>query len=399
MSHREKIERIMEFKPYAIVVVIPILFTFIFGMMFSPIFVKDLPVGLIDMDQSPKSRMVVSYLQDSDTLKITEDAESTDDLRERIMKGELVGGIVIPQGFGEGLTSKTGTGAVCFMDHSNFMFGNNIMSTVSTIFETVKAGTQIKYLEAGSMVPYQAQQSVMTMNIVDRTLYNPQLAYFYYLYPGLLAIFIQQTYLAAVVPMLIEEKGRLRAIKGSLDKSLLRVDVSLMLRRFMILAGLGVLAMMACLQIAIVTAGLPMKANIFVLMAEQVVFCLAITGLALVIGAVFDEVAHATQFTMFLTIPTFLTCGYAWPEYLMAPGFLPVVKVLWPLYYFINPFKDAILKGEGLEVEMLAGCAIFAVVWMLLGARAYGRKVKIIREVDKNWMTNIPSGKKKEKGM
>ncbi|QHI72370.1 ABC transporter permease [Aminipila terrae] len=383
MTLTQKKEKFMEIKPYLIILLVPIAFTILFGGMFSPVFVQNIPIAIYDMDQSPKSRQVIDNFYDSPTLSITEDISSVDEIKEKLLLGEIHGAIIIPKDFGKDLNGKKGAKAVVFMDNTNFMYGNNVMSAINTIFETVNAGVQMKYLEGGSLVPYQAQQSVYTLNLVDRVLYNPQLGYFYYLFPGLISIFAQQAFLAAGVPILVEEKNRLRDLPMGLSKEFVNVKMSLMVRRFMLMSGLSVMSTMACLRIAMKMLGFPMEGNIFVLILFQAVFLGAMTGMALVIASIFEQVAHAVQFTMFLTIPTFLSCGFAWPEYMMAPGFADVIKVIWPLYYYITPMKDIMLKGAGLELlkPYLIGCILFAAVWIPIGLLLFGRKVKLIREL------------------
>ncbi|QAT43956.1 ABC transporter permease [Aminipila luticellarii] len=383
MTLAEKKEKFMEIKPYLIVLLIPIAFTLLFGGLFSPIFAQNIPIEILDMDQSATSREVIDNFYDSPTLSVKEDVSSVDEIKEKLLTGEIHGAIIIPQDFGKDLNGKKGAKAVVLMDNSNFMYGNNVMSAVNTIFETVNAGVQLKYLEAGSLVPYQAEQSVYTLNLVDRIMYNPQLGYFYYLLPGLLAIFAQQAFLAAGVPILVEEKKRLKDLPMKLSRQFIRVDLSLMVRRFMLLTGLSIISTMICLRLIIKIWGFPMEGNIFVLILFETVFLGAVTGMALVIASIFEEVAHAAQFTMFLTIPTFLSCGFAWPEYMMAPGFAAVIKAIWPLYYYVLPVKNIILKGTGLELlkPYLVGCALFAAVWIPIGLLLFGRKVKIIREL------------------
>jgi len=383
MTLAEKKEKFMEIKPYLIILFVPMAFTLLFGGLFSPIFVQDIPIAVYDMDHSATSRDIIDYFYDSPALSITEDVSSVEEVKEKLLLGEIHGAIIIPEDFGKDLNGKKGAKAVVFMDNTNFMYGNNVMSAINTIFETVNAGVQMKLLEAGSLVPYQAEQSAYTLNLVDRVLYNPQLGYFYYLFPGLLSIFIQQAFLAAGVPTLIEEKNRLRDLPMHLNKELIIVKMSLMVRRFMLMGGCSIISMMACLKIATAVTGFPMEGNIFVLILFQTVFLGAVMGMALVIASVFEQVAHAAQFTMFLTVPTFLSCGFAWPEYMMAPGFADVIKAIWPLYYFITPMKDVMLKGIGLELlkPYLIGCAIFATVWVPIGLLLFRRKIKIIREL------------------
>ena len=201
---------IKDLKPYLLVALIPLVFTIIFGAMFSPIYIRDIPIAVMDMDSSKNSVDVIRMLDESETLKVHQEYTSMEEIKDKILEGEICGAIEIPQGFGESIRAKTGAEATVLMDNANFMLGNNLTSAINTIFETVNAGIQIKYLEAGAQVPFEAKQNVYTLSLADRILYNPQLSYIYYMYPGFLAIFIQQTYLAALVPMLIEEKDRLK---------------------------------------------------------------------------------------------------------------------------------------------------------------------------------------------
>ncbi|MBN7773220.1 ABC transporter permease [Clostridium aminobutyricum] len=381
MTLAEKKEKFMQIKPYLIVLVIPIAFTLLLGEMFSPIFVENIPIAMYDMDQSAASRKVVAQFYDSPVLSITEDFSSVEEIKEKLLLGEIHGAILLPKDFGKDLNGKKGAKAVVFMDNTNFMYGNNVMSAVNTIFETVNAGVQMKYLEGSSLVPYQAEQSVYTLNLVDRVLYNPQVGYFYYLFPGLLSIFVQQAFLAASVPILVEEKNRLRYLPMELSREVIKVKMDLTIRRFLLITGFSIISTLACIKIAMAITGFPMRGNILVLILFQIVFLGAVTGMALVIASLFEQVAHAVQFTMFLTIPTFLACGFAWPEYMMAPGFAAVMKAVWPLYYYIIPVKDIMLKGADLALLMpyLTGGIIFAAFWIPIGLLLFGRKIKLIR--------------------
>ena len=84
---------------------------------------------------------------------------------------------------------------------------------------------------------------------------------------------------------------------------------------------------------------------------------------------------------MFLTIPTFLSCGYAWPYYLVDAKLTAIFKLTWPLQYFVNPLKDIMLKAQVLELTYILQMLAFGAVWMLIGVFFYKRKVAIIREM------------------
>lgn len=371
---------IKDLKPYLLVALIPLLFTLIFGAMFSPIYIRNMPVAVMDMDASSNSVDVIKMLGASESLELHEEYKSMEEIKDKIIEGKLCGAIVIPKGFGENIRAKKGAEATVLMDNANFMLGNNLTSAINTIFETINAGIQIKYLEAGSQVPFEARQNVYTLSLADRVLYNPQLSYIYYMYPGFLAIFIQQIYLAALVPMLIEEKDRLKDLaEHHLAKDLIHVKAGLFLRRILLLTGISLISTMVCIKAAGVLCGVPMRGNIVDILILQLFFTFSLTGMCILIAAVFEEVAHGAQFTMFLTIPTFLSCGYAWPYYLVDDRLVLFFKFTWPLYYFVNPLKDVMLKAQGIEFHSLVEMLIFGAIWLFVGTFFFKRKVEIIR--------------------
>lgn len=63
---------------------------------------------------------------------------------------------------------------------------------------------------------------------------------------------------------------------------------------------------------------------------------------------------------------------------MMPAGFAPVMKAIWPLYYFYNPLKDLMLKGAGMDAigHYVIGGTIFAAVWLVIGVFLYARKTR-----------------------
>ena len=139
--------------------------------------------------------------------------------------------------------------------------------------------------------------------------------------------------------------------------------------------------MIICLLIANKFFAYPIKGNVLYLILVHVVFLLCCLGVSLVLSAIFDDSTHCIQFVMSLAIPTILTSGYGWPEYMMAKGFAPLMKAVWPLYYYINPLKDLMLKGGGWEVigHYVTGGLLFAAFWIIIGLFLYKNKIKILK--------------------
>ena len=370
-------QRLLRIRPHLILLLIPMLFTVLFGTVMSPVFVENIPLAVYDLDNSTTSRRIADSFYDCPTFHVVEGFESYQELEEALLKGEIHGAVILPDGFEKAIGTKSGTEAAVLVDGSNFLIGNNIQLYTMTILTMANANIQMKYLEAGGMNPTAAEQHVYTLNLAERALFNPQFGYFYYLFPGLLAIFVQQTILAVMPAVLIhEKKSRLaNRLKGLKTESLEPGQAVFKIGVFILL---NTISLVGCLILAKIFFAVPMNGKIRYILLIHGVFLLCLFGVSLVIASIFDDVTHSIQFVMFLAVPSFLSSGFGWPEYMMAKGFAPIMKAVWPLYYYANPMKDLMLKGVGWDVlgGYVLGGLRFALIWIVLGSWLYMRRSK-----------------------
>ena len=372
----------LKIKPMLILIAVPIAFTLIFGAAMSPTFVDDIPIAVLDLDDSHDSRDIIDDFSECPTFNIVEYVESEDQLKEDILMGKIKGGLMIPNGFGKNIAERAGAKALMFVDCANTLIGNNLKLYAYKIFTQKNFELQVSDLEYNGIVPYSTDQYINTLHSADRVLYNPQQGYFYYLYAGLLGVFIQQTYLNVLAPLLLKEKERLKLMPH--DKTSRRIQARKMLPTIFQFAGFSVISSLSCLLIAHMIFAYPIKGNLLLTLMIQVIFLVCITGISLVLAAIFDDVTHCTQFIMFLTIPSMLSCGYSWPEYMMPHGFAAVMKMIWPLYYYYNPLKELMLKGSEFYAiqNYIIGGIIFAVFWLPAGMLIYRLKIRTMKQIE-----------------
>lgn len=375
-------ELIMKYKPLLILILVPIGFTILFGAAMSPIFVNEIPIAVLDMDESPASREIIDEFKTCPVFKIVDMADSSEEIKESILLGDIKGGLILPEGFGRDIAEHKGAKALMLMDGSNFLIGNNLMLYANKIFTDKSGKLQVSYMESGGIVGFSAEQNINTLSLADRTLYNPQLGYFYYLYPGLLGVFIQQTYLNVLAPVLLEEKKRLKLLP--VDRLSRRIRAREMAPQILQYAGYSFICSLSCLLVAHVLFAYPLEGSLIFVLLIQSIFLACLTGMAFVLASVFDDVTHCAQFVMFLAIPSFLSCGYGWPEFMMAPGFAAAVKTVWPLYYYVNPLKELLLKGSELCVidNFIFGGLIFSAFWIPAGMWIYRQKIRTMKQIE-----------------
>lgn len=369
-------------KGIAILGLLPMLLTFIFGAFFSKNYIEHIPIAVLDQDQSPISRSVIDNLEDSNGLYVATYVSSLPELEELLLTGEVYGGLMLPPDFGKDLQRSQSPTALFLIDFTNLAIGNNLMAYVSTVFNTLNAGLSINIMEAGSIIPYIAEQSVSTLTFTDRTLYDPRSAFFLYMFAILFSVFIQQPYLSVVALVFVDEKNRLKHLReeesaaGPQKHALHAIP---MIREILIYFTFSFLGAWGSLAVASQFFGFPIRGSLSSILALQALFLINLTAIALLLGTFFEDTAHCAQFIVFLSIPTILISGYAWPAFMMEPLFSSFVHKIWPMIYFTTPFQYVSLKGVALSdiSGYIAGGLRFAAILLPAAFLLYIGKIRL----------------------
>ncbi len=350
-------------KSILVMVILPILFTFIIGGVYCKTYIYDIPIAVVDNDNSYLSRKVVSEFDNSRYLKVLKYADNEKNINELIQERKVYAGLVIPKDFYQDVKEGNAPKSLFIVDGTNMIIGNNVYAKGSEILNTLNFGSQISVLEGKGMTPVMAQKAVKSLSFMDRILYDPQLSYMEYLFVAILGIFVQQTFLAVMVPALVEDKDYL-AVKGGARKIMTK---SLVVGSFIFITFL------ICLFLAEKFFYFPVRGNMFYVLAILSVFIVNMTIPALIIAAFTKDILKGSQLCLFLSVPTILTAGYVWPEYMM-PDLLRIgVKAVWPLIYYANPVRDILIKNASLDVVMpyIIQALIYGVVWMPIAVLIY----------------------------
>ena len=353
----------------------PMIIAIIFGAVFSKIFIEEIPMGILDMDNSSMSRDISKQFKDTSKFNVCYFAQSEEELNEAIKTKKINVGLIIPKNFSNDAIRTKAPKTLLLVDETNLVIGNTAIAYGSQILNTINAGVQLKVLEANNVVPYSAQKSIASLTFTERMLYEPQMSYMRYLLYALIGLAIQQVYIGALAPALIEEKLnmvkiKLRSKEGV--KKLIKVC-----SKILVFSLMGYMGFIGSFYIAGKYFDLPLKGAIFNSSIIFLLFLVNLTAVSFVLATVFDAMDQCVRFSMFLSVPTMLTAGYIWPEYMMPPGFFNVVKKLWPLVYFINPLKTMNIKAVDLNAvaPYVQGGIYYALFWLPVGIGLYLFKI------------------------
>ncbi len=351
-------------QPMGALLFVPILFTLLFGWIYSEIYVENVPFAIYDCDNSETSREIVSKFQSSPDLELTGYANSSQELQQMVLEGQIVVGVYLPDNLGQEIREQKSPKILIYVDNTNTVIGNNAYSYAAKVANMVSAGIELNYLEGAGITSAQAEETIGVLSLAERTLYNPQLGYYRYLFAALLAILVQQTYINVATSKLITLRNQLLP-KGQIWLKAAKYILYCM--------SLSTISSLSCILLANYCFDYPIRSSLTPVVGILLIFLLNMTAVCLILATCFTRKIACVQFVMLLSVPTILTCGYVWPEFMMPDYFASFIKSVWPLYYIAAPLTDLLVKGTSwLEIKpYIYGGLIFALIWLPVSTLLY----------------------------
>lgn len=356
----------------------PVVLTLLLGSVYLNSYVEDIPIAVLDEDNSSTSRMIVQQFKENEHFDVKYVASSKEELRELIETRKAYMGLYIPPNFSSDISTLHSTEALILVDGANTVIGNNAYAAASSIIQTIAAGVNIKLIEAKGMMPQTAKNMGLVFNFSDRTLYDPRMTYMNYMVLGLVAVFLQQVMLSGV-GISVAKFGREMAEEKTVQKLLYRI----LSCAFFALASSAV-----AVGIAAVVFKVPIRGNLASALLLCMVFILAISCPAILLGAIVKDKIKFVQVAYMLSLPAFISSGYVWPQDQMPQVVSTLIKVFWPLMNFARPFDELLFKGSSLSAvsSNILQMLLYTAFWMpvsifVLRKRTLGKKQKSSEEV------------------
>lgn len=358
-----------------ILLLLPICYTLLFGLVYSKNVMRELPTVIYDQDNSLASRTLIQMIDDSEKYKVVAQVQSTEELEEVMKNEKAMVGFAIPPDFSKDIKLSLGTDLLITVNASNIMFNNVMMSTCQEIIQTFVAGTGQKILEAGNKLPSQAMGSVVPINIKVRIINNPVTGYNEFMLSGLGINGLQIAILLAVITALNKEFDRVKInnIKNALTmvwgKIIPYWVVAIISFMMMVMTVHGVFAV-------------PWNGSIVETLLLGSAFTFLLIAVCFVFSGVFHDPVQAIQMPLLYLMPGLLYSGLSWPNFSMS-SLGQAISTIMPLKYICMDLRNLLLLGysptlfSNVIVMYISGTILF----FIAGIAFYFRKKALTKEV------------------
>ncbi|MBB5368962.1 MULTISPECIES: ABC transporter permease [unclassified Janthinobacterium] len=345
---------------------IPVLLCGILWLIFSAGIARDLPIAVIDKDNSTLSRQLTRWLDASPGIQVHEQVQASDQALQLLRERTVFGYLVIPDDFEKQLLGGR-QATVQWLYNAQFSSHAGALSRdVRTVTTTLSAGIEMTARAKQGMSTIQAAAQFEPVRTQLNSLYNENISYEAFLTLALMPSMLQIFIVIAVVTAIGRElrDGTVPLWLASAQGSWLRAVAAKLL--FPLIAY-SALALLYLLFFSLVRDW-AVAGSLVGLLLSMLLLVLAYCGLALLLIAATLSLRLSLSGAAFITAPAFAFAGQAFPLMAMPPLARGWAEAL-PLTHYLQLQTKYWLAGApwsyGLK-EMLI-LAAFAIVCGALG--------------------------------
>ncbi len=300
----------------------------VYTYIYSNEVVKEVPVAVINQDESKTSRDYIAMLNSTEgVIAIT----SYTDLQEAKLAyyaNDIMGIVIIPKDFGNDLRRNRQTTITTYADASNMIFYKRVLEEVSTITGYFNAGIAInKEMAKGNSMAL-AKSNYTPIQIVSTSLFNTSSGYATYIIPILTALIVQLALLMGIGIIngsRKEDKGLLQSFPRLLKKG---CTIPFLLGKGFVYTAL--FAVILPIQIGIVYSlfSIPVRSSLCFVYLFSIPYLLSVIFLGIAISSLFKRREDAIVFLVLTSVPSLMLSGLSFPMEGFSPFYQQLAKII-----------------------------------------------------------------------
>ena len=328
-----------------LLLILPPVFTLIFGHAFESGERKNVPALLINADQNERTQRFVDLLLTNETFAWRQQEPTVGGETDLLGKG-VRGALIIPEGWSASLTNGEPIPLRMYLDGSDTSTGEQLQGSLQKSLGDFQMSERTELIDRlpdeviqfGKQLPLDVRNefvSAMEAWEVDgQVLYNPEERFIDYVLPGVIGIILQLITVTLMASTIARERE---------SGTLYQLMVTALRRREIVIGKmLPYLAISAFLIVLIMLlAGWHFNVRFYqpgALALICLLFLVCSLGLGLLISAISKTQTQAIPFSVFFLLPVFILSG-AFAPLEQLPKAIAYVAEFFPLTHFCRAFR------------------------------------------------------------
>jgi ABC-2 type transport system permease protein len=374
VAHKEVRQILRDRRSLLLILVMPIVLTFLFGKALETGELRDIPSVILNLDESPESSVIVTALSTYDEVRIEREVATLEEAQDLLAHGRIKAAIIIPKGFTGQIESGEEAQLQLLLDGTDNTSAPIVEGVAQQVIRRYNTQRAIKGLWARGVRPDQGLRLIRPVYVQSETRYNPGRQYLGYVMPGVIGLTLQLLTVMLMAITIPRERER-----GTLDQLMASpiTRAELILGKLLPYFGISVLNVATILFVADRWFEIAVTNRLPVLWLLCCLFVLTSLATGLLISAVSRTQFQAVQIAVFYVLPVFMLSG-AYAPIEAIPDYIRPISYLFPLMYFSRSVRAVTLRGADLaqiwqDVAILGGFVVVFLYWAVL---SFHKRVK-----------------------
>ncbi|WMT78422.1 ABC transporter permease [Bradyrhizobium sp. Ash2021] len=369
---RNELHRILTLRPaFSVLVVATILYAAFYPQPYVNEALRDLPIAIVDRDNTLGSRELARRVDATPDVAITMALPDLATAEREVFARRISGILLIPQYFERDLLHGRPSPVALYADASYFLTYQRISGGVSAAARTLGTEVETARLIAAGVEPAFASAAADPMPLTAVALFNPQAGYATYLLPAAFVLLLQQTLLIGVGLLGTLPGGRFGSRDGAAANAGPLASVAGKLLAYLVLEAVVLPFYLIVLPYLY---GLPRLGSAVEILILALPFVLAVSGLGMVIAAIFRSPLAVQLAFAAIGLPFFFLAGFAWPPEAI-PHAIRIASILVPSSAAIDGFVKLSQLGAPLFDARSESLTLWALA-ILYGGTALALEIR-----------------------
>jgi ABC-2 type transport system permease protein len=318
----------------------PLLYAILLGYVYSKGKATDLPIIVVDLDQSEMSAKAIEMFNDDEVLTIKAVLYDKNNLSKIAIDNDANCIVIIPQDFQKDVLTKRYPEIITFVNTANILTANFSSNAIQVCLGTLKVGVQFETLRKQGVPEKLLASQYEPFKTTFIKKFNRSSNYLYYLWPGVLSAVLQQVMLLALALSFASEfeNGTFRILVDQCPSIIKMMSIKII--PYLIMSfGVWLLYWMFTFYFNI-----PFFENLWELTFVAGVFVISVSFIGILVSILIPSQLKATEILMVIATPSFILSGFSWPLSQM-PGWIQGIANVIPLTHFLNAFRILIIEN------------------------------------------------------
>jgi ABC-2 type transport system permease protein len=337
---KEFIHIIRDPRSLYLAIFLPIILLILFGYAIT-FDIKNIPIGIIEQDNSFLSRDLISKIRSSEFFHISFISKQYINLEKSLAEGKVKLILIIPDHFSRNIFKGNNAFLQILVDGSDNNTALIALGYISKIINYFSFYLSKEILNKEGNVFF---KEFPLIKIQERFWYNPGLKSPYFIVPGLIAV-VMMVLTVMLTSLTIAREWE----TGTMEQLIITPTkpIEIIIGKLIPYFLLGMLQLSLIILVGILLFKVPLKGNVFFLFIVSGIFLITGLGIGLFISTVTKSQQLAFMFSIIFTLlPSFLLSGFIFPISSM-PKIIQLITYLVPARYFLTILRGIFLKGIG----------------------------------------------------